>query len=282
MAEPGGPEDVAVRPFARLGHELRQARERNDVSLRKLARELYTSHPNLHDYELGFRLAPEQIVEGYETKLDLDSGSLLRLRQEVASAHAHRPSTPRPAVAGAGQEPVPTASGRRRRWLIVLAPVLVLVVSFAGAVWMRVPPEVGTSSALPDDPPGQWVPGRGADATRFHCSQYVQVAASNGARVRMQTCILLAKDERGAAYRGLIGVENLSDETAKFKGNVSATVDGIQEPAVGCGNVDLLPRTRQWCFSETKRVAPGHSLRSQALLESDINDGMTQSPTQVS
>ena len=54
-----------LRPEARLGNELRRAREGRGVSLRALARKLYRSHSTLVEYERGHRLAPLDVVEAY-------------------------------------------------------------------------------------------------------------------------------------------------------------------------------------------------------------------------
>ncbi len=145
MSDPGGTEDDHLRPYARLGREMRAARERKAVSLRQLGRELHTTHSNLHDYEMGFRLAPHQIVEEYETKLDVASGSLRHIREEVAWAHAQGQSTPRapstvgdasePASAGqAGRAEPPTLS-RRRRGLILIAALGVVGGAFVLRSW---------------------------------------------------------------------------------------------------------------------------------------------------
>jgi transcriptional regulator with XRE-family HTH domain len=45
-----------LRPEARLGYELRRAREGRGISLRALARRLCRSHSTLVEYERGHRL----------------------------------------------------------------------------------------------------------------------------------------------------------------------------------------------------------------------------------
>jgi tetratricopeptide (TPR) repeat protein/transcriptional regulator with XRE-family HTH domain len=76
--EPGG---VAPRPEERLGAALRSARKERGPSLRELARLLYLSHSNLVEYERGHRLAPVEVVEGYEVQLGIPKGTLVGLRE---------------------------------------------------------------------------------------------------------------------------------------------------------------------------------------------------------
>ncbi|MEV0648955.1 AAA family ATPase [Phytomonospora sp. NPDC050363] len=79
-----------------LGKAMRAARERRGVSLRSLAARLGYGHSAFTDYELGRRLPPQDILDGYETLLDA-TGGLTDLRRAVLT---HR------ATAARGERPV--------------------------------------------------------------------------------------------------------------------------------------------------------------------------------
>ena len=72
-----------LRPEARLGIELRRAREGRGVSLRALARKLIRSHSTLVEYERGHRLAPLDVVEAYEAELGVAPGTLVALHEQA-------------------------------------------------------------------------------------------------------------------------------------------------------------------------------------------------------
>jgi len=57
---------MELRPEARVGNELRNAREAQGLSLRALSRKLCRSHSTLVEFERGHRLAPLDVVEAYE------------------------------------------------------------------------------------------------------------------------------------------------------------------------------------------------------------------------
>jgi tetratricopeptide (TPR) repeat protein/transcriptional regulator with XRE-family HTH domain len=79
--EDEGPGGVVPRPEERLGAALRSARKERGLSLRALARLLYLSHSNLVEFERGHRLAPVDVVEGYEVQLGIPKGTLVGLRE---------------------------------------------------------------------------------------------------------------------------------------------------------------------------------------------------------
>ena len=135
--------------------------------------------------------------------------------------------------------------------------------------------------SLPNDPDGRWVPGREPSAG-FHCSDYVDVAAPEGATVRMQACLIVATDEGGTSYRGLVAVTNLSDKPGTYEGPVSAAAGAAQEPPPEGRSVNFFPQARRWCFTDVRRVAHGQSLRSNAYLKSDTDARMTESPARMS
>ncbi len=81
MLEGKEPDGVAPRPEERLGAALRSARKERGLSLRALAKLLYRSHSNLVEYERGHRLAPVDVVEGYEVQLGIPKGTLVGLRE---------------------------------------------------------------------------------------------------------------------------------------------------------------------------------------------------------
>lgn len=124
------PEGSPVRPYARLGDELRRSREGKGVSLRRLGRELHTTHSNLHEYEKGFRLAPEQMVEGYERQLGVAAGTLIRLREDLAWAHGQGPAPPERGDA----RPTP---GHRRSVILLGSVILVLGAAVFGSRVVR-------------------------------------------------------------------------------------------------------------------------------------------------
>src|SRR5467141_1975263 len=70
-----------VRPEARLGAELRRAREERCISLRSLATKLYRAHSTLVEYERGHRLAPLEVVQAYEAALAVEPGTLVALHE---------------------------------------------------------------------------------------------------------------------------------------------------------------------------------------------------------
>src|SRR5216684_8573970 len=72
-----------LRPEARLGIELRRAREGRGVSLRALARKLIRSHSTLVEYERGHRLAPLDVIEAYEAELGVAPGMLVALHEQA-------------------------------------------------------------------------------------------------------------------------------------------------------------------------------------------------------
>lgn len=75
---------------------MRAARERRGVSLRSMAARLGYGHSAFTDYELGRRLPPQDILDGYESILEFDCG-LTDLRRAVLT---HR------AMAAGGDRPV--------------------------------------------------------------------------------------------------------------------------------------------------------------------------------
>lgn len=77
------PESGELRPEARLGTALRQAREERGMSLRALAGKLHRAHSNLVEYERGHRLAPLDVVEAYEAELSLAPHTLAALHERV-------------------------------------------------------------------------------------------------------------------------------------------------------------------------------------------------------
>lgn len=98
----------------------------------------------------------------------------------------------------------------------------------------------------------------------------------------MQACLIVAADEGGTTYRGLVAVENLSDKTGTYEGTVSAAVDGAHDPPTECPSVEFFPRARRWCFTDVRRVAHGHKLSSNASLKSDTDARMVESPARTS
>ena len=83
MADKQRMQTAELRPEARLGNELRRARERRGVSLRALARKLCRSHSTLVEYERGLRLAPLDVVEACETELGVAPGTLVALHEQA-------------------------------------------------------------------------------------------------------------------------------------------------------------------------------------------------------
>jgi class 3 adenylate cyclase len=81
VEEGGG--GTTPRPEARVGHELRRAREAKRLSLRELARRLQRSHSNLWEYERGHRFPSAEIVREYAHELHIDSGQLLSIWEEA-------------------------------------------------------------------------------------------------------------------------------------------------------------------------------------------------------
>ncbi|MDQ3897367.1 MAG: FG-GAP-like repeat-containing protein [Actinomycetota bacterium] len=147
MSEAADSDGSAVRPEARLGVALRRARQERGLSLRALAGRLHRAHSNLHDYEKGNRLPPVEVVQGYETILEVAPGTLTSLHREVADElenegfehgrdeHGPRPYGQRRLDADslprrvAGPEPSPTH--RRRSVLIAAAIVAAVAVGLA-------------------------------------------------------------------------------------------------------------------------------------------------------
>ncbi len=101
----------AVTPEAAFGLRLRQARERQGISLREMARRLTRSHSNLWDYERGHRLATVEVASEYERELGLPLGELQEpleeARRAVYGEHRDRRRPFRPPA------PVPVASPER-------------------------------------------------------------------------------------------------------------------------------------------------------------------------
>ncbi len=68
---------------------MRAARQAARTSLREMARRLnYGSHSSLSEYELGARMAPETVIEGYERHLGLAPGTLMKVL-EAANIERH-------------------------------------------------------------------------------------------------------------------------------------------------------------------------------------------------
>jgi transcriptional regulator with XRE-family HTH domain len=64
-------------PEQRVGIAMREVRESRGVSLRQMAKRLnYSSHTTLSGYERGSVMPTDQVVEGYERLLGLESGAL--------------------------------------------------------------------------------------------------------------------------------------------------------------------------------------------------------------
>lgn len=81
--------DDDVLPEQRVGRALRSAREAAGLSLRVMARRLnYNSHSTLSEYENGFKMPSETVVEGYERTLGLKFG-ILRTVLEAANIERH-------------------------------------------------------------------------------------------------------------------------------------------------------------------------------------------------
>src|SRR5207249_11685715 len=78
-----GETEMGWRPEVRLGTALRRAREERGLSLRALAKLLYRAHSNLVEYERGHRLAPLDVVKGYEAELGLAPGELAALHEDA-------------------------------------------------------------------------------------------------------------------------------------------------------------------------------------------------------
>ena len=120
MPETGDALAEAVTPEAAFGIRLRQARERQGISLREMARRLTRSHSNLWDYERGHRLATVDIAADYERELGLVTGELQEPLEEARRQvygqdrdrrRPFRPAAPiSPPVAA-----LPFGSGRRAR-----------------------------------------------------------------------------------------------------------------------------------------------------------------------
>ncbi len=116
----------AVTPEAAFGMRLRQARERQGISLREMARRLTRSHSNLWDYERGHRLATVEVAAEYERELGLVAGELQEPLEEARrqvygdDRDRRRPSARRlqaraGPVAAAGRRPDPAAVARSGR-----------------------------------------------------------------------------------------------------------------------------------------------------------------------
>src|SRR5689334_21875641 len=72
-----------------LGAALRNHRMAKGMSLRALAKEIgLNTHGTLVDYEHGRRIPPEDLLVRCEKVLDLDDGTLRRLRLEALAERA--------------------------------------------------------------------------------------------------------------------------------------------------------------------------------------------------
>ena len=100
----------AVTPEAAFGRRLRQARERQGISLREMGRRLTRSHSNLWDYERGHRLATVEVAGEYERELGLVNGELQEpletARRAVYGEHRDRRRPFRPPAPAPSPVPV--------------------------------------------------------------------------------------------------------------------------------------------------------------------------------
>lgn len=111
VGDPGGNEN-ANEYTRRLGAQMRNRRLARGMSLRDLAKSLHLSgHGTLVDYELGRRIAPQNIVEGYERVFEVSDGALRNLREKALAERAGHQSElllqPRTQQPVPGAEPVP-------------------------------------------------------------------------------------------------------------------------------------------------------------------------------
>jgi transcriptional regulator with XRE-family HTH domain len=125
------PEGGELRPEARLGAALRQAREEEGISLRALAKRLnYSAHSNLVEYERGHRLAPLEVVRGYEVALGLAPGTLVDLHEQARFALYGEDGfrRQRPSFARASRFRAFAPAWRHRRVLLVIAVTAVVAI----------------------------------------------------------------------------------------------------------------------------------------------------------
>jgi len=128
------------------------------LSLRALAKEIGLSgHGTLVDYEHGRRIPPEDLLVACEKVLDLDDGTLRRLRLEALSERAGAEA--RVLLTAPAPGPVPP---RRRRWRRYLVPALtVVLVASVGGVLLALREGGGTSGTGTlrfgfEDPSEEW------------------------------------------------------------------------------------------------------------------------------
>ncbi len=165
VADPETSVGAERRPEARLGAALRTAREAQGISLRALARQLnYSAHSNLVEYERGHRLAPLPVVQGYETALNLPSGSLTALHEEVRSELLDADGFRRPKSGpdpGSVPPPPPPRAGRRTRALLALGVLGVVIAAIILATQISGDDEPRGPTLGPvniEEPPGRRVP----------------------------------------------------------------------------------------------------------------------------
>ena len=123
-----------------LGAALRNHRMAKGLSLRALAKQIgLSAHGTLVDYEHGRRIPPEDLLTACEKALDLDDGTLRRLRLEAlaerASTEAALLLKPPAAVLTAPPALPQAPAAPRPPWRRFLVPALILIlVAVTGAV----------------------------------------------------------------------------------------------------------------------------------------------------
>ncbi|WP_460391300.1 helix-turn-helix domain-containing protein [Actinophytocola sediminis] len=149
-----------------LGAALRQHRMAKGMSLRALAKEIGLSgHGTLVDYEHGRRIPPEDLLVSCEKVLDLDDGTLRRLRLEALAERAGTRSAALLSTPAEAPPPDPApAPGPRPRWRYLVPALVVVLAAAAGGVWLAgqdsdeqpPPPRVDTLRFGFEGPEAEW------------------------------------------------------------------------------------------------------------------------------